>query len=1184
MQISSLPNRVEPQTADTPDDTATPPHARTSTTPSNDRRQSHAVFPETHTPNYQARSNAAHATRQKREADTPAPDDPLKGVPADSILDPAAETGLPNLSQLPEAEVDKFAFEQKANQYWDDAAPGKTSRRTEQQQRLSGNLDKELRARLAANALSPEGKAVVESFYKKPRDSEHGLYSVRIGADAEHLTNPLTGIAIMTRKPAGYSYTRGAVTERRENTGTTVLYMPGRDGVTREFANLQRALDWVGDQLRTDPGFRASVVGRQTPHDRKQLLDAIHRDVAPATAGLLSGTLPEAIVNNQIDTWKASMLGGHPETFAPKLGLDVSRSDESRVLDVDNANTQLIRDRLPPQLKNLQFNAQDKQELKTLADENDRQRGIAQSYYGDVPDFAHYADAQIQQQLLKDKGARIDPSAITVTIPTLVSVPSGKGVGNVWEKGQTIQVPLTQFIAQRMSATAPITWQKANIRFSGAGADKLDLPYLDKLSDQLELETSYDKLIQKTFQRPGDPDDAAAFDIAKQAATQASAGSMRFDAEIAKRSGELKPHEYQMVKDVLDHPADNDRPAGNDGRVTHAYGLVLNGTNGREGISMRDVTVFAHDGEQKIVVHTPNAPDGKAYRSYADRSAFMADMRQQLASIKNPDSDNWSPMAAYWASQFGSHQMADTLPWLRQVADGKGGAGLSNVRIDDDFFQHQYDYRTRHLLADADASAMTDNEVSVENGLAYAKAAYRVASMIAPPMITAPLDMAEMAHSLFESYRQYNNGDKQAAAHSLVDALFSAPGALSGTHGALKTLRPSRPLAAASGTQVRFQQPKPLAANASGYFSPFSPESRFGGLYVKDGRLAVKLKDGQYWPAYVDKDTGTVRQGDARVKTDYPFYQDPELRRKPGTTEWEIADTDTLRLRGGGQALGRLAGDDSDPEYELASDTLWTPPITDRERAYLNSGKLDNYATSNNNLGKYFRVNTYKYPIRNQWDVPTYVKSIVPEGMGNSKTPYSSDAVLPYIDNNITPDRAQSLYNKVYYRAFSEHDVKKPGEEAMIGQGMVVANHDIKKGEIVGIYGGRIVPMNRLKKNDPFVMRLGYSRQDSDILKWADLPREPLMMSGDNIMSRINSNFDYDANGRPIRQSEAGYNVETATFKVKTGSKKGEEGGSSTGFINAVFATEDIPAGTELRLNYGYKKDAFDELFPPKTS
>jgi hypothetical protein len=1186
MQISSLPTRVETQTIDTPDATATPPQPHVSSRPSSATRSSHAVFPDTHTPNYQARSEMPRAARQKREADAAAADDPLKDVPADSILDPATEAGLPDLGQLPKPEVDAATFVQRADRYWDDATPGKTSRRTEQQQRLSSNLDQEIRARVAANELSPEGKAVVESFYKKPRDSTHGLYSVRIEDRPSNLTNPLTGLTIMTSKPAGYSYAHGTVTERQENTGTAVLYMPGRDGTLREFPNLKQALDWVGDRLHTDPDFRAAVLGRQSPDDRKDVLNAIHENSAKALAGMTDGTLPETIVNNQIDSWKTSMLNPHQETYSPRLGLDVSRSDESRVLEVDNANTQLIRDRLPAPLKNLEFNAQDKQELKALADENDKQRAIAQSYYGDVPDFAHYADNQIQQQVLKDKGLGIDPSAITVTIPTLNSVPTGQGPGNTWENGRKLQVPLSQFIAQRMSATAPMSWQKANISFSGPGADKLDLPYLDTLADQLELEKNYDKLVRNAFERPSDPDDAAAFDTAKQAAMKASTGSMRFDAEIARRSGDLKPHEYQMVKDVIDHPADSGRPADSDGNVTHAYGLVLNGSNGREGISMRDVTLFAHDGEPKIVVHTPNAPDGKAYRTYADRPAFMADLRQQLASIKNKDPDTWSPMATYWAGQFGSHQIGDTLPWLRQVADGKGGAGLNNVRIDEDLFQHQYDYRTRHLLADADASAMTDNEVNVENGLSYAKAAYRLASMTAPPMITAPLDMAEMTYSLFESYRQYNNGDKEAASHALVDALFSAPGAFVGMHGAFKTFRPSRPLAAAPNGQVRFQRPAPLTPNASGYVSPFSPDSPFFGLYVKDGRLAVKLKNGEYYPAYFDKGTGTVRQGDARPKTDYPFYRDPELRRKPGTTEWDIADDNTLRLRGGGQNQVKQAATDadSDSEYELASESMWQPPITARERAYLNSGKLDNYATSSNKLGVYRRVNTFKYPIRNQWDSPLYVKTIVPEGMGNSKTPYSSDAVLPYIDNNLTPDKAKALYDKVYYRSFTKHDVKKPGEEAMIGQGTVVANEAIRKGEIVGIYAGRVIPVNGLKPDDPFLMKIGFSRQDDEMFKFHELPREPIVISGDNVMSRINSNFDYDANGRPIRQSEDGYNVETAMFRVKLGRDKDPNSGGSTGFINAIFATEDIPAGKELRLNYGYKKEAFDKLFPPKTA
>jgi hypothetical protein len=94
-------------------------------------------------------------------------------------------------------------------------------------------------------------------------------------------------------------------------------------------------------------------------------------------------------------------------------------------------------------------------------------------------------------------------------------------------------------------------------------------------------------------------------------------------------------------------------------------------------------------------------------------------------------------------------------------------------------------------------------------------------------------------------------------------------------------------------------------------------------------------------------------------------------------------------------------------------------------------------------------------------------------------------------------------------------------------------------------------------------------------------------MSGDNIMSRINTNFDYDATGRPVRQSEGGYNIEPAYFAVHWVHSKAEShapisGLPNSGYIAAYFAKEDIPAGTELRVSYNYSEKAMADRFPKK--
>ena len=85
------------------------------------------------------------------------------------------------------------------------------------------------------------------------------------------------------------------------------------------------------------------------------------------------------------------------------------------------------------------------------------------------------------------------------------------------------------------------------------------------------------------------------------------------------------------------------------------------------------------------------------------------------------------------------------------------------------------------------------------------------------------------------------------------------------------------------------------------------------------------------------------------------------------------------------------------------------------------------------------------------------------------------------------------------------------------------------------------------------------------------------MLSGDNALSRINTIFEYNAAGVPIRQARDGYNVEAAHFRVQT---QTENEPVENVILTALFASEDIPAGAELRWNYQYDEPTIRALFP----
>ncbi|WP_339431813.1 MULTISPECIES: hypothetical protein [unclassified Pseudomonas] len=267
--------------------------------------------------------------------------------------------------------------------------------------------------------------------------------------------------------------------------------------------------------------------------------------------------------------------------------------------------------------------------------------------------------------------------------------------------------------------------------------------------------------------------------------------------------------------------------------------------------------------------------------------------------------------------------------------------------------------------------------------------------------------------------------------------------------------------------------------------------------------------------------------------------------------------------------------DSPDDVFELASESMPIKPYTPEELSSMRH--YVRYSGENNKLGSYNRANNGKYPIRGIDGKPMYVRSIEPEASMASGNRYTSEQVLPYLKAGGFEQVARLYEEKLQLRTFTEADIIVPGEKALIGQSMVVANRRISKGEIIGVYGGDLVPAARLSlAEQTFAM---YATTGTFIEDGR--PREfSIVVVGDNIVSRINTNFVFNAAGRPLRQSPGGYNVETVAFRVDAEDRSGGEVVRRGLELSTVFATTDIPAGKELRLNYHYSREMVALLFP----
>ena len=295
----------------------------------------------------------------------------------------------------------------------------------------------------------------------------------------------------------------------------------------------------------------------------------------------------------------------------------------------------------------------------------------------------------------------------------------------------------------------------------------------------------------------------------------------------------------------------------------------------------------------------------------------------------------------------------------------------------------------------------------------------------------------------------------------------------------------------------------------------------------------------------------------------------PVLQQKAG--RWEI-NTD-IGLKGGTPGLGQSKIELVESESEMVTADEYVNPDPFSAEDLQRMKIIKSYQRAPNKMGDYDRANTGRYPLRDLLGNPLRIKKI--QHMSNithSGARYPAKNILPYLKWEAHEEVAKLYEEKLLLRAFTEQDAKFPQEQSMIGQAMVVARRPLQAGEAIGVYGGGFIPFHVSNaRQDPFVIDIQPSPRPSRP-KW-----DQLMLSGDNIISRINSIFEYEED-LPIRQADSGYNVEGAVFPVDVDIG---EGRLQSFCLNTFFTNRAIPADEELRWNYGYTEAGVRTLFAP---
>jgi hypothetical protein len=262
--------------------------------------------------------------------------------------------------------------------------------------------------------------------------------------------------------------------------------------------------------------------------------------------------------------------------------------------------------------------------------------------------------------------------------------------------------------------------------------------------------------------------------------------------------------------------------------------------------------------------------------------------------------------------------------------------------------------------------------------------------------------------------------------------------------------------------------------------------------------------------------------------------------------------------------------------FEDTTESMLVAPYTPDELASMK--REVHFIHLRNIPGSYDRVNNGRYPLRDLQGKPIRIRELQRTVIAQSGVQYRSAPIKPYIQFEGFEAVGALYEQKLQWRVFTAQDMKVPQEKSLIGQSMVVANTRIAKGEIVGVYGGTVLPSGVGSPGGQTYIMLAGARPTP-----GKLGVEPIEISGDNILSRINTHFEYGADGKPVRQAAGGYNVEGVGFDVDADEVWGAGPAAKTTrtrfLLTAVFATENIPAGAELRMDYQYSEGMIEAQF-----
>lgn len=411
-----------------------------------------------------------------------------------------------------------------------------------------------------------------------------------------------------------------------------------------------------------------------------------------------------------------------------------------------------------------------------------RENGEPSAYqYGNRAFLLSYARDQIQDAIQTEYGLIIDPDTVYVTTtaaergtgPVIPISPYGTSsytaVNSLSRTGPTIRLvstsrSLSQLALENISAldvdyalTATLTTGSPQ----GPRMEDLNPAQIKHIIRTVNIGDNYQAFLRDRF--IDSPQAVARLETA----TDLLNAQMQVDALEAKISGDFSPDRvdrgYRWVQAVIKAAQDPQQPATFEGHQLKVHQLLISEATVRGVLiilappsgtfipspeRLDIITPQPQPSVSAMVVYTPEAPDGRRFREYENRSHMASRFLNDPA------------MAEYLVSRVSEGAQAR----VKQLVDeGLRGADVRDVEIAGNFIEQACLAEIGYALTSADALSLSTTESNRLAVWSSIETAVDIATMVLPFKVTAMIALGRSLIEIWHGFDAVKRGNQQEA-------------------------------------------------------------------------------------------------------------------------------------------------------------------------------------------------------------------------------------------------------------------------------------------------------------------------------------------------------------------------------------------------------------------------------------